>query len=392
MDKTLFANDAPGQLIATTTLKGRDWAFVPDRMPPKWTFPLEMWPLLDEAKCALATLNGIGQTLPDPQLLLRPLQRREALASSRIEGTYVTPAQLLLYELGPAEQDSSDDPDLKSWREVINYNSALAHGWKEMESLSLMNRVIKEMHAILMKDVRGSEWRPGDFRQAQVQIESTARFVPPPHSYVLDLMSDLEKFINTDTKDFDPLVRCFIAHYQFETIHPFMDGNGRVGRALLALMICRDLGHTMPWVYMSNFYDQFNDEYKKALFNVSARGEWTEWVEFCLRGATFQANDAIRRCHLFREAKNDFHQAIKNPSKRTHQLIDHLFVSPIVTVPSVKDEFRVNYKTAKADIDRLVHYGVLRRMNNPRRPAAFCCQRIMDIAYTEVTQPEKEEN
>ena len=187
-------------------------------------------------------------------------------------------------------------------------------------------------------------------------------------------MSNLEQFINDDNSRYDRLIRSYLAHYQFETIHPFADGNGRVGRALLALMIYKELQHTMPWLYMSAYYEQYNDEYVASLFNISARAEWTQWITYCLNGTILQAKDAVRRCHLFQEAKSEFHDQIGRPTKCTHPLIDHLFVSPVVTVPSIQQKFGVSYKTARSDIDCLVEAGILVEANQGYPRSFFCAK------------------
>jgi len=332
MDKAQFTSDSPGELLAIDHRKG--WAFVPDSLLRSWETDPRLWPLLVDAKEALGALNGIGQVLPDPQLLLRPLQNREALASSRIEGTFVTPEQLLLYELDPREPKHGDE-QRADWLEVFNYNRAVQTGCEMLQTHPICNRVILAMHKDLMHGARGQRNRPGEFRNWQVQIGSNARFVPAPPSMVPDLMGDLEKYVNSESS-LDPLLRCFLVHYQFEAIHPFRDGNGRVGRALLALMIYKWLGHSMPWLYLSAFYERYREEYIDRLFQVSARGAWFEWLEFCLRATVSQARDAVDRCHKFHQLKRQFHDRIAAPTPRTHSIIDGLFVNPVVSVTSMQ--------------------------------------------------------
>src|SRR5262245_8416832 len=299
MDRSKFNADSPGQLVqiekpprwsidrgqSETGGSGeKDWAFIPSEFPPPWEFDVRLWPLVNDANKALAELNGIGQSLPDPELLLTPLRRREAITSSRIEGTYVAPEQLLLYELDPREPPAGNE-EMADWLEVYNYGRALQHGCSMLSELPVCNRVIKEMHAVLMHGVRGRDKSPGEFRKINVQIgERVARFIPAPGLEVQRLTSNLEHYLNDDDSRFDPLVRAYLVHYQFEAIHPFLDGNGRVGRALLALMIYRWLGHSIPWLYMSAYFDYYNEEYVRRLFNVSANGEWSEWIAYCLQG------------------------------------------------------------------------------------------------------------
>jgi len=379
MDSSLFTSSSPGTLVRLEPPRN-DRAFIPNDLPPRWKWEPELWALLVEAKEALGTLNGIGQTLPNPQLLLRPLQTREAITSSKIEGTYVTPEQLLLYELDPREPRSAGD-EMADWLEVSNYGRALQHGWNLLEELPVCNRVIREIHKVLMTGVRGRDKHPGEFRRWQVQIGSSGRFVPAPPGEVGRLMNSLERYINSDDQ-FDPLVRCYLVHYQFEAIHPFEDGNGRVGRALLALMVYRWLGHAMPWLYMSAFYERYRDEYIGNLFKVSTSGAWTQWIEFCLRGTISQANDSIRRCHRFHWLRNDFRQRVNSHSKRTHAIIEGLFTSPALTVTSLANRFGVTYHTARADIKRLRDARILAELPGAH-PRSYYAPEIMAVAYGE---------
>lgn len=376
MDPKKFEKSAPGKLIRVEE-PIKDWCFLPDELPTTWEFSPELWPLLVEAKEALGTLNGIGQTLPNPQLLLRPLQNREAISSSSIEGTFVTAQELLLFELDPSDPSSADD--IKAdWLEVFNYGRTLLKGIDLLKSLPLCNRLIMEMHVTLMLGVRGRDTSPGQFRRCAVQIGSSGRFVPPPWSEVERLMANLERYVNETSGD--PLVRCFITHYQFEAIHPFRDGNGRVGRALLALMAQHWHGHSMPWLYLSAFFERYKDEYIETLFNVSAKGAWSEWIEFCLRATIAQANDAIRRCHQFIRLRTEYQSRINSHSARTFQIIDSLFTSPVVSIPSIASQFVVTYHTARSDIQRLVDAGILTKLATTR-PKSFWAPELMKVAY-----------
>jgi Fic family protein len=178
----------------------------------------------------------------------------------------------------------------------------------------------------------------------------------------------------------DPLVKSFVAHYQFETIHPFEDGNGRVGRLLLALMIYKLLGHKMPWLYLSAFFDRYQDEYFTNLFQVSATGQWNQWIEFCLRATLSQANDAIARCNSFRALKAKYHDQLPSTVPRCHMIVDLLFRNPIVRTVSIKNHLNIHYQTAQSDIDTLIKAGILREMNS-QRPKTFYAPEIMTIAY-----------
>lgn len=380
MDQSQFTALSPGTLVPIQIpARGRDWAFVPHELPPNWEFSAKLWPLVASAKEMLGTLNGIGQLLPDPQLLLRPLQNREAIASSSIEGTYVTPEQLLLFELDPQEVQLSDTEGADR-QEVYNYGQALQHGCELLANLPLCNRMICEMHRILMTGVRGQNKSPGNFRTYQVQIGSSGRFVPPPPNEIEKLMSNLERYMNSDDERYDPLVRSFLVHYQFEAIHPFGDGNGRVGRALLALMIYKLLGHAQPWLYISAYYERYREEYMQCLFDISRRGDWEKWLEFCLRGAVEQARDSIDRCHRFNALRKEFHERVATSTARTYSMIESLFRTPVVTIPTVSKQFGIAYHTAQTDIERLVKLGILREVAG-KYPRTFFASEIMKIAY-----------
>jgi Fic family protein len=362
---------------------GSDCAFVPAELPPKWDFPTELWPLLSDAKEALGELNGVGRTLPDERLLLRPLQNREALSSSKIEGTFVTPEQLLLYEMDPKDSRHPNDRTA-DWREVHNYGIALTRGRELLKSLPMCNRVIREMHAELMQGVRGKDKAPGEFRKAQVQIGTSGRFIPPPAGEIDRLMSNLERYINEKNSSLQLLVKSFVVHYQFETIHPFLDGNGRIGRALLALMTYSWLGHSAPWLYLSAFFERHRDEYMDMLYRVRVEGAWSRWIEFCLRGTLIQAKDAIRRCNEFDRLKKEYHERVKDhsPTPRTHQLVESLFIEPIVRISKLAETLGVTYPTAKADTEVLKRAGILTDLPD-RRPKTLCCHEIFRNAYSE---------
>jgi Fic family protein len=192
-------------------------------------------------------------------------------------------------------------------------------------------------------------------------------------------MADLEQYINGES-ELDPLARCCIVHYQFEAIHPFADGNGRVGRALMALMIYRVFGHSMPWLYLSAFFEKHRDEYIDRLFAVSAKGDWTGWVEFCLRGVIAQARDSVSRCHRLNKLKSEYLERVDEHSARTCLIIESLFGWPMVTIPVVAEKFGVEYQTARSDILRLVDAQILYEVPN-KRPRSFIAMEIYDIAY-----------
>jgi Fic family protein len=387
MDDAQFTEKKSGQLVRITSPE-EDWAFVPAPLPPRWSFSPSLWPLLVKAKEELARLDGIGLTLPNPQLLLLPLQHREALRSSSLEGTYATAKELLLFELHPRKPKSSRDR-ANEWLEVSNYGSALRQGMQLLHKLPLSLRVIRKLHSTLLEGVRGRESQPGEFRQLQVHVGSDRRFIPPPPSYLSGCLDQFEKRMNESDSQYDPLVRCYLLHYQFEAIHPFRDGNGRVGRVLLAIMIYKWCGLSLPWLYMSAYFERYKDEYIGNLFRVSTEGAWEKWVKFCLKGTLSQAQDSIRRCRALGALKKEFHSRATEVSVRSHTIIEELFAVPLISVSALAREHSVSYPTAKSDINRLVKLGLLHRLKDIY-PLTYFAPDIMNIAYGEPDEHEAE--
>lgn len=385
MDATLFTENATGTLVRIS-YPYSDYSFIPSALPPEWELSVEDWQVLSDAKQVLGELNGIGRYLPNPELLLKPLQQREALRSSSLEGTYATPAQLLLFEL-EGERGRQRTGAANPWREVSNYGRALREGWAALTQgrpLSLF--LIKELHAWLLEGVRGRDKRPGEWRMGQVCIGVDRRFVPPPHDRLQDCLIPFENAIQESPSSIDPLVYAYMAHYQFEAIHPFVDGNGRVGRLLLALMTARSCRLRLPWLYMSAYFERHKDEYIDRLFNVSARGEWAEWIRFCITGTIEQAQDTIRRCDLLVQLRNDMQQRVSSGSGRLHSIVEDLLVAPVLTIPMVRDRFGVTYPTAKSDVDRLIETGILRVIDRTSRPKAYYAPQIFRVAYEDLDQ------
>ncbi len=383
MDKTKFGEKSPGTIVRIATRWGDDCAFIPDPLPPKWEFPVFLWPLLAETKQQIGLLEGVGRTLPNPAILLRPMSDREAIRSSRLEGTYASPRELLLFELEPRESRSEQDP-VNDHREVFNYRRALNHGTESKLPLSL--RLLRELHEILLIGVRGKEKSPGQFRRIPVGIGSEGRFIPPPATEIGECLNALEKHFHCEST-VDPLVDCFVCHYQFETIHPFIDGNGRVGRLLLAIMLQQRCGMSKPWLYLSEYFEQFKDEYVENLFGVSTRGDWTKWIEFCLRGALRQAKDTIVRCERLRSIREGFIGQLKDSrgSIRLIQIVEDIFHSPFVRIADLHKRLNVSYPTARADVDRLVETGILQELPDIY-PKTYYAPEVFAVGYDETDE------
>jgi Fic family protein len=377
VDVSRFTKKSPGKLVPVT-IGARDWAFIPNPLPRKWRLSNDLWPILAAAREELGRLDGLGRTMPSAELLLRPLQRREAIQSSSLEGTYASAEELLLFELQPIEPVASNDRT-NDWREVANYADALRAGTELLEKLPLSLRVIRTMHQHLLTGVRGRERAPGELRRAQVQIGADRRYVPPPADRLGACLSDFEKFLH-EADGIDPLVRCYLAHYQFEAIHPFLDGNGRVGRALLSLCAYTWSGLSHPWLYMSPFFERHKEEYIDRLFAISATGDWNGWLAFCLRGTIDVCRDAVARFDRLRILRDSCHARVDRLNKRMSGIVERLFANPITRVPDLVAAFDVKYPTARADIDRLIDAGILHELPKTY-PKAFYAPAIMRAAY-----------
>lgn len=380
MDISKFTDQKTGRLVPISTPK--DYAFIPDPLPANWTFDTTLWPLLAEAKRCLGMLDGAARILPNPQLLLKPLQRVESLTSSRLEGTYATAQQVMLFEMNPKEPHAPSD-QTNAWLEVSNYNRALYQGCEQLTQLPFSVRLLKNLHGTLLTGVRGGARPLGEFRTHQVHLGSNRRYVPPPHLDLPKLMGDLEKYFNTARDDFDPLVRCFLAHYQLEAIHPFSDGNGRIGRVVLSLMIYKWCEMEMPWLYLSPFFERYKDEYIDLLFKISAEGAWSKWVEFCLRGVIDQSKKAVEKCRDLLLIREDMHKRTKSDGgPRIHDIIEGLFNVPMVRICDLAREYHVRYQTAKSDVSYLIKKEILRDWPHSRIKT-FYSPTIFGIAYAE---------
>lgn len=379
MRAELFGTGKTGRLVKLAGMPGVVNAFVPDPMPPRWAWPVDLWPALLEAHKALAALDGTGKHLVNPDLILRPLQNREAQKSSSLEGTFTDPRQQALYALDPSVTEFSETEN--SLREVYNYARALQVRRSAKDGLPLSLRLVRQLHAVLMDGVRGSDRSPGDFRRLQNQIGRPARFVPPPAQHLADLLSNFEKYLHEDDGH-DPLVRAFLSHYQFEAIHPFMDGNGRVGRLLLAITVAEGCGLANEWLYMSDYFDRNRDEYIDRMLAVSTSGAWKEWIAFCLRGVVEQARDTLQRCERLIDLHRTFHETANRVggSVRLSAIIDSLFASPVITVTRAREMLGVTYPTARTDLDRLQDLGILGRLEGVE-PITYACHPIFDVTY-----------
>jgi Fic family protein len=379
MDTSHFGNGFPGELTPIDARWGRDYAFLPAPLPPTWEFPADMWPLLMEATNKLNMLEGFGRQIMDPSVLLRPMRDREAIRSSEIEGTYANPKELLLFELDPKESHSQDDR-INDSREVLNYRNAMHYA--EQTELPLCLRLLKDLHRILMQGVRGEDKTPGEFRKIPVAMGQSGKFIPPPHHRLMEFLDPFESYLHIKEPKYHKLVDCFLAHYQFETIHPFSDGNGRVGRLLLSIMLRQSCDLSQPWLYMSEYFEKNREGYYEGLYRVSTEGAWSNWIRYCLEGVSIQADVTIRRFKAMMDAKQAFHDRVvaMGASARLVAIIDTLFHRPLIRVTAVRDQFSVNYNTAKADVEKLVGLRILTELPD-QYPKTYYAPEIFTIAY-----------
>ena len=350
MDPNVFTQNCNGEIVRTQ--KGNP-AFLPRPLPPEVNLgkPRILDILLTTAE-VVAALNQTAHDIQNPMLIAsisNVFATVEARLSSKIEGIHTTTVDLLL-----AQQEEEYDDDAENVRprasaptEARNYTRAIRRGQarlKDPEDIPICNRLIRDLHRDLLEGVRGKNKNPGEFRREQNAIgregdsEETALYVPPPPQLMLEAMARLEEFINTDqSKEINIYVRAAMVHYQFETIHPFMDGNGRVGRLLIILMFLDESKLEHALIYPSAFYDSHQVEYYERLMRVSTHGEWEEWIIFFLTGIASQASDAIRRIELARNLHQRYREEYitKNQPGQLLGLIDHLFGNPVVTPNSV---------------------------------------------------------
>ena len=341
-----------------------------------------LWSLLMDAHKSLATLNGTGRHLPNPELVLRPLQNREAQRSSSLEGTYTDPREQMLFELNPAVPESTEDP-ANARREVFNYARALRLRRGDQAALPVSLRLIKDLHRTLMHGVRGRDRDPGNFRRTQTQIGQPARFVPPPITEMPRLLDNFERYLHS-SHDLDPLVVAFVAHYQFEAIHPFLDGNGRVGRLLLAIVIEEWCDLSEQWLYMSEYFDRNKDRYIDLLYRVSTQGAWTEWITFCLHGVAEQATRTLTLCERLIELNRDFHDRVSQSggSVRLSSVVDDLFITPVEWPSRLWRKAGVTYPTARSDLKKLEELGIVTEFRGDG-PISYISEPILELIYDE---------
>lgn len=379
MDQALFGAEKTGDLVPTIE---KMLAFVPHDLPPE----LDLNCLIQEfgeASAALGGLKEISSTITNPYMVIRPLQRNEALRSSAMEGTYSTADNLAIVEA--YDSPTATDAD----REVLNYIRAIDYAEEQIRELPISHRLMRGMHSVLLRNAskaRGSNKRPGEFKVHQNWIGALrineARFIPPPPKESLECLDRLEAFINSSKQTYPPLITAGLTHYQFETIHPFGDGNGRVGRMLITLQLMTSGLLDKPILYVSPYIEAHKDEYIDAMFEVSTMGNWERWLRFFLLAVTESCKQTSSTISRLNELQNEFRTKIQENTKSISALVitDSLFERPVTSISEAAKVSNTSYQSAKKTVDQLVRLGILQEIEGFENPRLFWSRAIIDVS------------
>ena len=379
MDVSQFKETNSGWLVPT--IQGMQ-AFVPNKLPPE----INLGNLINEfgeASAALGGLKETGKTIANPYMVIRPLQRNEALKSSAMEGTFSTADDLALVEV------LDELPSNNSAREVHNYIRAIDFSIEQIKTLPISHRVIRGMHGILLAQstkVRGSNKRPGEYKVDQNWIGSTqitkARFIPAPPAEASKCMNDLEAFINSDYAPIPPLIAAGLSHYQFETIHPFGDGNGRVGRMLITLQLLSQNLLDSPLLYVSPYIEMNKGEYIDAMFAVSSKGDWERWLRFFLTAIKESCASTTKTIGKLNDLQGRYRGLLQEKTKSVSALLisDHLFERPVISISQASKVCATSYQSAKKNVDQLVRLGILQQVKGFENPKLYWAKEIIDIS------------
>ncbi len=354
-------------------------AFIPNPLPPVIEWNNQVVSALSRADFLLGKLAREGSKLPNPHLLMRLFITREAVLSSKIEGTHATISEILAHNAGVQVKQNPDD-----LQEVQNYITALDYSLKRLDELPLSLRLIKEIHDHLMQGVRGSHATPGEFRRSQNWIGSpgctinTAKIVPPPVDYLMDCLGELEKFLHD--RQLPALIHIALCHYQFEAIHPFLDGNGRVGRLLIMLLLIERKMLPSPLLYLSAFFEATRDEYYKQLYSLSSKGTWNDWLIYFLNGVAVQSEDVLSRAERINELLNNWKiQVASSGSHVPVAIVEHLAVNPYLTIKQIAAELDIAYSTAQSGVQILEAAQIIKQVNDNKRDKVYCATDILSI-------------
>jgi Fic family protein len=352
-------------------------AFIPAPLPPELAYDSSLVLALSRADAALSELSGLGRQLPNPHLLIAPYVRREAVLSSRIEGTRASLSDLLLDE---AEPEHSVDGDV---REVRNYVAALELGLGRLRELPLSLRLVRELHEWLMQGVRGDQATPGEFRRSQNWIgpagstPATAPYVPPPADALMGCLGNWETFLH-DRDRFPDLIQCAVMHEQFEAIHPFLDGNGRVGRLLITLFLVERGRLSQPLLYLSDYIEAHRQEYYDRLQRVRTDGDWPGWLRFFLIGVEQTARSAVRQASRLMDLREGYRGRLSRKPNAL-RLLDDLFVNPYLTAARAVQILKVSDPTARQAIGLLQGEGLLEEVTGRSWRRIYLARPILEV-------------
>lgn len=360
--------------------------FIPDRLPPQINYDESLTALTSEASIQLGGLSGIGKLMPNPHLLIRPYLRREAVLSSKIEGTQASIVDVFRFEAGGMIAEK--EKETTRITEVINYVNALDECLTAVRNGAPIDLpMIRAAHKMLMQNVRGEQLEPGKFRTMQnwIGVEGTkiedATYVPPAPEYLQQLLADLELFIQKPPGRIPVLIQCAIIHYQFEAIHPFSDGNGRIGRLLIPLLLAQRNVLELPLLYLSAYIERHKSQYYSLLLKVSQESAWDEWIRFFLHGVITQASDAVNNIQRLMALKATYEKKLhdKHASGSVTRLMEFLFSNPLITIPTAASYLKVTYPAAKNAVEKLKEMGILVERDGKERGRIVVAQEIMEI-------------
>lgn len=388
MDRSNFTVEQQRHL---SRLSSGVWSYVPPPLPPAVDTSGILAVLNGRAERALGYLGGIAFRLPDPYLLIGPFMRREAVLSSRIEGTVASLSDLVAFEAAAARQ-SQGPSDV---REVSNYVQALNWGLAPEQELPVSKRLIRGLHRILMTEVRGQERTPGEFRTYQNHVGrpgskiEDALYVPPPPLDMQRTVDELEAYLH-DRSDLPDLIRLAVIHYQFEAIHPFGDGNGRVGRLLISLLLVKHGIIPEPFLYLSAFFDRHRSDYYQLLLDVSTQGAWEQWIAFFLEGVADQATDAVKRATKLLELRDEYQQRLYRTrgSAAPLRLLDELFTRSALTIPRAREILGVTPAWASKAVERLVEAGIVREVTGRERYRIYLPIEVLNVLEMDLRRDE----
>jgi Fic family protein len=366
-------------------------AFIPAPLPPAPPISIdaELTRLLSEADRSLGRLDGIGSVLPNPDLFVAMYVRQEAVLSSQIEGTQSSLEDVLQFEVDAKGADVPKDVE-----EVVNYVRAMNFGIQRLEKLPLSLRLIREIHSELLKGTRGAHRTPGEFRRTQNWIGSggaslsTATFVPPPVPEMKEALNKFEKFLHDDS--LPVLIHTALAHAQFETIHPFLDGNGRVGRLLITFLLCERKVLHRPLLYLSHYLKMHRAEYYDRLMAIRNDGNWEAWLKFFLRGVGEVSQEAIETARRIFALRDEHRQAINRDlgsnASGAFSLLDYLYEQPIISVRLVEQHLKSSFVTANKLVEQFIKLGILNETTGRQRNRRYAYGPYLDLFETSPNQ------